>query len=606
MKYNNFIFSGFGYAAGKFTVTNADIYEAQKKGYFEGFSEEKIKNSEKFKNFSQSHPDASPFDYFAGEIMGFYERHYVRPFPPRKNKMKTETSLELAVKAVGSALQNANIQAKDIDAWFVSTVSPHQQAPGIAGSVKSFFTDSKNYKPAFSLASGCAGFNQNLQKCIEYFNLHKEAKFAVVAHTETMSSFLNERTKFVPFVTFGDAAAAVIVERVESNERFGILSICNFHDLKMLDFVGVDADWNLYMDDTVIKDRACVNIPQAANYCLNVTGLTTNDIDIFVPHQTGNVIVKQAAKELHFPDAKVFLKAQNCYGNVSGATVPLGLSMLAEEGKISEGTKILSATAGVGGNYGGFVYQHKVKQNSTKSAFNFHKDELSGKNVLVLGATGVLGRQVVKELSQRGANLYLQGKEFAPELTIIEAKFFACDFVDNKQVESFVQQLLSVNVNYDFLINLAESTENNSAEKVNFFAPLHIINSLSSRILEGIISVGIASEDLYFDEAFEAWTSSKRAIHGYLASSSAEFAKKGVKIIYQQLGFLESGNVAYLPEKSVFKFMLASRQEHFIKVETAAEAIVNSLYIPCQLGVEYNYESFLRVGRMGYDENKKD
>ena len=251
--FENYIFSGFGYSAGRFTITNNDIYDALKKGYFEGFAEDKINASTKFAQYRETHPDDTPFDYFAGNIMGFYERHYVRPFPPRVNRMQVESSLELAVKAVKNAMIDAKVQASDIDAWFVSTVSPHQQAPGIAGSVKSFFTDAKNYTPAFSLMSGCAGFNQNLQKCIEYFRLHKEAKYAVVAHTETMSSFLNKRTKFVPFVTFGDAAAAVIVERVEAEEKFGILSICNYQDLKMLDYVGVD-DSFLVTSDKAISD----------------------------------------------------------------------------------------------------------------------------------------------------------------------------------------------------------------------------------------------------------------------------------------------------------------------------------------------------------------
>ncbi len=603
--FENYIFSGFGYSAGKFKITNSDIFEAQKKGYFEGFSEEKISQSDKFRKYKETHPNETAFDYFAGNIMGFYERHYVRPFPPRKNRMKVESSLDLAVKAVRSAIENAGIQAKDIDAWFVSTVSPHQQAPGIAGSVKSFFTDTQNYTPAFTLTSGCAGFNQNLQKCIEYFRLHADAKYVVVVHTETMSSFLNERTKFVPFVTFGDAAAAVIVERVFADEKFGIMDICNLHDLKMLDYVGVDALWNLYMDDSVIKDRACVNIPNASRKCLENLGWKIDDIDIFVPHQTGNVIVKQVATTLNSPMEKVFLKAQNLYGNVSGATVPLGLAMLAEEGKICDGTKILSATAGVGGNYGAFAYMHKVN-NEPKTNYSFHKDELAGKNVLVLGASGKLGCKVAENLIERGANLWLQGNRNVEKLKDFSENVFKCDFVDNQSVIEFVSKLNSVDTNFDYLINLAESTETEFAEAVNIFTPIKIINSIIGKISKGIIAVGSATEDLLFDENFEKWSSSKRAFHGYLASASGEFSKYGIKIVYHHLGFLDKGLVEKLPEKSVFKFMIASRQEKFLSSDFVAENIVNSLYIPRQLGVDYTYENLMLVGRMGYDENKVD
>lgn len=602
--FENYIFSGFGYSAGKFTITNNDIYDALKKGYFEGFAEDKISGSAKFEKYRETHPNDTPFDYFAGNIMGFYERHYVRPFPPRVNRMQVESSLELAVKAVKNAMLDAKVQAGNIDAWFVSTVSPHQQAPGIAGSVKSFFVDAKNYTPAFSLMSGCAGFNQNLQKCIEYFRLHKEARYAVVAHTETMSSFLNKRTKFVPFVTFGDAAAAVIVERVQADEKFGILSICNYQDLKMLDYVGVDDDWNLYMDDSVIKDRACVNIPKASRECLSEAGWGIGDVDIFVPHQTGNVIVKQAATELNFPMDKVFLKAQNLYGNVSGSTVPLGLAMLAEEGKLYDGQKILSATAGVGGNYGGFAYLHR-KINAEKSNYLLHNGELTGKNVLVLGASGKLGEKVVAELASRGASLWLQGNSKIDVLNGIGAKVYECDFGDKASVRKFIDEINSLEIKFDYLVNLAETVGENSMD-VNLYAPIEIINGIVGKISGCILAVGNGAEDLNFDENYNAWASSKRAFHGYLASASGEFSKYGIRTVYLHLGFMDDGLVSQLPEKSVFKFMVKSRQENLVNLDIAAETIVNALYIPRQLGVNYSYENLMLVGRLGYDENKVD
>jgi hypothetical protein len=42
----------------------------------------------------------------------------------------------------------------------------------------------------------------------------------------------------------------------------------------MLNYVGVDHKRNLYMDDSLIKDRATINLPAAANLCLkNSEGL---------------------------------------------------------------------------------------------------------------------------------------------------------------------------------------------------------------------------------------------------------------------------------------------------------------------------------------------
>ena len=107
--------------------------------------------------------------------------------------LKSETTLDLAVAAIQDALGDSGVHPEDIDAWMISTVSPHEQAPGIASTVKCFFVKEENQKPAITLASGCTGFNLNLQKAVEFFNSNPDANHVVVAHTETMSSFLTRK-----------------------------------------------------------------------------------------------------------------------------------------------------------------------------------------------------------------------------------------------------------------------------------------------------------------------------------------------------------------------------------------------------------------------------
>ncbi len=63
-----------------------------------------------------------------------------------------------------------------------------------------------------------------------------------------------------------------------------------------------------------------------------------------------------SAKEIGIDTNKVFLGGQNFYGNVSGATVPLSLCLMKDRGLLKENQRILSATAGVGGNFGAFSY----------------------------------------------------------------------------------------------------------------------------------------------------------------------------------------------------------------------------------------------------------
>lgn len=582
---------------GKYKITNDDIFDAVEKEFLQGFSKEKIAKSDKYKAFKQIKPEASPFDYFAGHIMGFYERHHVTPFPPTTKKLYyADTSLELCVEAVENALSDAGIEASEIDAWYVSTVSPHEQAPGIAATVKSFFVAFGNDKPAFSLASGCAGFNMNLETAAAYFMAHPKTNHIVIAHTETMSSFLTQRTKFVPFVTFGDAAAAVVLSRVQDTEKYGLLDVVNLHDQYMLDYVGVDHKHNLYMNDSLIKDRATINIPVAANKCLNNCNWKAEEVDWLVPHQTGNVILKPAAAEIGVPEDKVFFGGQNLFGNVSGATVPLSLCLMKTNNLLADKTQILSATAGVGGNFGAFTYVHKCLDKRSP----LQNTNLKGKKIIVLGASGKIGLEVVKNLSNHGAELYLQANKNTSKLEQFKtAKIYSCDFTDNDSVTNFISQIKNTGIAFDYLVKLSGNTNSETCFNVNFNAPVQIINSILPQLKHCIVSLGTAAEDVELTGAGQ-WTASNRAFHGYLASASGEFLKYGIRTVYLQIGFAENGISCQFDEKYIFKFMLLVGQASRLKTTHISNNIVKSLYLPKVLRVNYSYENAMLAGRIGY------
>jgi len=599
----SYIFSGFGYSYGKYKISNADISEALDKGFLTGFSKEKIRLNKGYLDYLTLNPDATPFDYFAGHVMGFYERHHVTPFPPTKKKLYySETSLELCVKAVRRALEDSGLRAPDIDAWFVSTVSPHEQAPGIAATVKSFFVPYSDQSPAFTLCSGCAGFNMNLESAIDYLNSHPQAKNVIIAHTETMSSFLTQRIKFVPFVTFGDSSAAVVLTKVESSKKIGIINVINLHDLKMLEYVGVDSKRNLYMDDSLIKDRATKNIINSASVCLEKSLWDTSDIDYLVPHQTGNVILYPAVEAIQVPKNKLYLEGQKKFGNVSGATVPISLALLSEQNKLKDGTKILSATAGVGGNFGAFSYIHSIKANHTNDKqYFFHSSELQNKNALILGASGNIGIAVAKEMQKRGANLWLHGNKNTALLQGFKSyEILQCDFTNQSEFDELLCVLVESKTRFDYIINLAGSTNSESCMKINFFAIVEIINKLLFKTVETILTLGTVTEDNSGITNTDEWISSNRALHGYLSSASGEIWKNGIKTVYLQSGFCESGISQSIDEKYIFKSMLSVGQVARLKTEEIAYNIVNSLYLPKVLGLNYSYENAMLVGRMGY------
>lgn len=609
---SSYVFSGFGHSVGKYSITNDYIADALRKDFLSGFDEKRMSKSENYLKYKETHPNISPFDYFVREKMGFVQRKHVTPFPPTRKKLYyADTSVELGVEAVKMALKNANISPKKIDAWFVSTVSPQQKAPGIAALIKSHFVDFKNFSPTFTITSGCSGFNINLERALEYFYAHPEAKHLLVGHTETMSTFLTQRVKFVPFVTFADGAAFVILSRTQTKSKEGIIAINNFQDPQMIDYVGVDNNRNLYMNDSLIKDRAIENIPKAAEKVLSQSAWKSDDIDLCVPHQTGNAILLPAAEKMKIDKEKLYLDAQYSFGNISGATVALSLSLLEEEGKLKSGMKILSPMAGVGGNYGAFSYLVPMKKNNEKKLSHLFANDLQNKKALVLGASGTLGFEISKELIKRGAEVILHfnnNKEKINELLLLAKKenrkieSYQADFNSQESTEHFVDTINSQHKEIHYFVNAAGvlmSRKTNKVMNINYLSPLNVLKKTLPLLKETALFVGAASEDVNVSEIQE-FISSKRSLHGVLASMSGELMKKSNTLLWYIPGVLSEGMLRNIDPKALYRFMIEIGQKSAIDTKKTAKHIVNSLYIPKVKNTNDAYENAMIVRRDGY------
>ena len=616
----NYIFKGFGHALGKFVITNNDLEIAVKNGYLRNFSDERIKESKAYQAFVKSNPGVSPFHYFAEHKMGFRSRNHVVPFPPTKTKLAAaENSLHLAVRAVENALEDSGVHPEEIDAWFVSTATPHEQAPGLAATLKCYFVNDFNTSPTTTVTSACVGFNINVQRAIEFFKCHPDAKNIVIAHTEVMSALLQRKTDFVPFVTFADAAAAVVFSRQEGDEKEGVLSITNHEDLQMIDFLGATKQGDLYMDAGIVKNRATANIVSAVKEVLTKTDWKIEEIDLFVPHQTGNAIVHGVAEKLNFPLEKTYQEVQLNHGNLSGASIPLGLSRLKKEKKLFAGMNILTGTAGLGGEFGSYTYKVQKSLYEKTTSFESAK-EMHGKTAFVTGCSGALGSEVALELAKKGCELLLHfnsgcEKANALELQLKQMKarytFYQADFTKEEQVENLINSILDFPETINFLIHTAAVTGSLSRagdvseEEVRFVAeinqhvPVKISKKLKDKISQAILYVGSVAEDAQFSGS-SAYVQAKRGLHGFAASFSYEAQSKGIKSIYYMPGIIDGGMADKLDDKQKYNAMLSIGQEKILPVSDVAKRIVKSLVVLKIQDVQDCYESALLVRRDGY------
>jgi 3-oxoacyl-[acyl-carrier-protein] synthase-3 len=81
------------------------------------------------------------------------------------------------------------------------------------------------------------------------------------------------------------------------------------------------------------------------------TGMGSEDIDWFVPHQANRRIIDASAKKLGIAPEKVVVTVDR-HGNTSAASIPLALCEAVRDGRIKRGDVVLLEAMGGGFTWG--------------------------------------------------------------------------------------------------------------------------------------------------------------------------------------------------------------------------------------------------------------
>ncbi|HEV3051978.1 MAG TPA: beta-ketoacyl-ACP synthase 3, partial [Longimicrobium sp.] len=184
-------------------------------------------------------------------------------------------------------------------------------------------------------------------------------KRALVIGAETFSRIL-DWTDRTTCVLFGDGAGAAVVQKA-TDER-GILSTFMKSDGTLAELLyrpGGGA--RIPLDIAVLDERshyvkmagpevfksAVRAMCEAAETALQRAGVTSDDIDLLVPHQANIRIIEATAKYARMPMDRVFVNVDR-YGNMSSASIPVALDEACEQGRIGEGSLVLMVAFGAG------------------------------------------------------------------------------------------------------------------------------------------------------------------------------------------------------------------------------------------------------------------
>jgi 3-oxoacyl-[acyl-carrier-protein] synthase-3 len=609
----SFVFSGFGAAFPPHTITNGDLSQLIRSGVLRGIDDERIRARP---DFSGEASTLSPFEFFAQEMMGFGERHHVAPYPAQPSRRAgSDEVAELTASAVEDALNDASIDARQVGAWVIASASV-LEVPGIAPRVKGYFAGAENDSPTRSIMSACGSFPQLVQCGLELLKANPRMEHVVLAHGETMSRFLANSSDALRAAVFGDGAGAVVLSRVMTPQACGVQALSVHQDLRFMGHLGADRQLDLYHRPERIKPLAVSTMLRACREVLESARIRLDDIALFVPHQTGNAIIDQLAEDLGVPGEKVFKGVQHRFGNISGATLPAALWRLDREARLASGDLVLATTTGVGGEYGALLYRVPPRGERKPAA-----PVLAGQVALVTGASGAVGGALASALADAGVRLVLPcrsdesarrlRRQFGPAEE--RAMVVLADFRDTCSVERLAKEIAERAPPIDHLLHfaaapgpLARSTEVSPAVlqellQVNCIAPSVLTSELfrRGRLKRTVVYAGSAAED-YQLAGSGAYVASKRALHGWAASASSEYARSGVRSIYYQMGVVDGGMAKLLDARQTAAALSLFQQDKPLELKALAQRIVRSLHCQKVNGVSDCMENALVVRRDAY------
>jgi 3-oxoacyl-[acyl-carrier-protein] synthase-3 len=279
---------------------------------------------------------------------GIHERHIAAP---------GETTSDLALAAARAALKASRVDPSTIDLIVLGTATPDNTFPATAVTVQAELGITTG--AAFDVQAVCSGFVFALTTADSLLRTGG-FKRALVIGAETFSRILDwsDRTTCV---LFGDGAGAVVLDAMPqpgSREDRGILSAHLRSDGRHKTKLYVDGGpsstgtvGHLRMEGREVFKHAVAMITDVVEDVFAATGYTADDVDWFVPHQANKRIIDGSARKLGIAPEKIVVTVDR-HANTSAASIPLALSVAANDGRIKAGDLILLEAMGGGFTWG--------------------------------------------------------------------------------------------------------------------------------------------------------------------------------------------------------------------------------------------------------------
>jgi len=271
-----------------------------------------------------------------------------------------EPMSKFATLAAREALKASGIAAADLDLLICASVTPDMPIPATACIIQDQLEATN--AAAFDLAAGCSGFLYGLSVA-ERFLASPQYRHVLLIGAEVLSKYV-DWTDRTTCVLFGDGAGAVVLAAGEP--PYGVLASALCADGSLADYIQVPAGGTREpaSEKTIAERRhfikmkgnetfkmAVRSMEETSRNVLQMAGLTTRDIDLFIPHQANRRIIDAVGSRLGLREDQVYVNIERV-GNTAAASIPVALDEAVRQGRLKAGDVVLFTAFGTGLTWG--------------------------------------------------------------------------------------------------------------------------------------------------------------------------------------------------------------------------------------------------------------
>lgn len=296
------------------------------------------------------------FDKMYGKDMDTFLREK-RNIHERRFMAEDQCTSDLILPAANQALDNAGIQAEDLQLIVVATDTPDYLSPATAAVVQHRM-GAKN-AGCFDVNSACAGFVAAMDIAQKYIATDTHYQNVLVVGAYGMTKYVNWDDYKIASL-FADGAGAVVLQATEGDNA--ILSSTMFADGQYHDYMGVyGGGTKRPITDEVLANKSHLldfakkipietngrEWPRLTNILLDKTNTKKDDIDHFFLTQINIGSINEALDNLSL-SRDISHNIMDRFGYTGSACIPMAIHDAAIQNKLKKGDLVFTLGSGGG------------------------------------------------------------------------------------------------------------------------------------------------------------------------------------------------------------------------------------------------------------------